>query len=126
MKNILSLFAITILTFLLLTFTSNARAVTIDFEALDVSSGWVTGSLLDDYLAGFGVTLTNLTPGTDPGPYSWIGAGPHGPPVLPGSTNVLGVTVFGHTTTLIQDMLIVGALGALLMSVAVYAFSRQE
>jgi ABC-2 type transport system permease protein len=43
-----------------------------------------------------------------------------------GSTNVLGVTVFGHTTTLIQDVLIVGALGALLMSIAVYAFSRQE
>jgi ABC-2 type transport system permease protein len=41
---------------------------------------------------------------------------------LPG----LGVTVFGHTMTVLEDVAVVGALGALLLGAAVLAFSRQE
>jgi ABC-2 type transport system permease protein len=41
---------------------------------------------------------------------------------LPG----LGVTVFGHTMTVVEDVAVVGALGALLLGAAVLAFSRQE
>jgi ABC-2 type transport system permease protein len=38
----------------------------------------------------------------------------------------LGVTVFGHTMTLVEDALVVGALGALFLGAAVWAFARQE
>jgi ABC-2 type transport system permease protein len=41
---------------------------------------------------------------------------------LPG----LGVTVFGHTMTVVEDVAVVGGLGALLLGGAVLAFSRQE
>ena len=32
--------------------------ITVDFDALDTSGGPVSGATLDDYLAGFGITLT--------------------------------------------------------------------
>ena len=38
----------------------------------------------------------------------------------------LGVTVFGHTMTVVEDVLVVGILGAVLLSAAVWAFRRQE
>src|SRR5487761_1761650 len=38
----------------------------------------------------------------------------------------LGVTVFGHTMTLLNEVLLVGALGAVLLGAAVLAFNRQE
>jgi ABC-2 type transport system permease protein len=41
---------------------------------------------------------------------------------LPG----LGVTVFGHTMTVIEDVVVVGGLGAILLGGAILAFSRQE
>jgi ABC-2 type transport system permease protein len=43
-----------------------------------------------------------------------------------GSLPGLGVTVFVHTMTVIEDVVVVGALGALLLGGAVLAFSRQE
>jgi ABC-2 type transport system permease protein len=38
----------------------------------------------------------------------------------------LGVTVLGHTMTAVQEVIVVGALAAVLLSAAVVAFSRQE
>jgi ABC-2 type transport system permease protein len=38
----------------------------------------------------------------------------------------LGVTVFGHTMTFAEELLMIGALGALLMAGAIWAFERQE
>ena len=38
----------------------------------------------------------------------------------------IGVTVFGHTMTVIEDMIIVAALGALLVMASVWSFSRQD
>lgn len=47
--------------------------------------------------------------------------------VMPAGGNlVLGVTVFGHTMTIIEDVLIVGVLGLVLMVAAVWSFSRQD
>ena len=43
-----------------------------------------------------------------------------------GSAVGLGVTVFGHTMTLLNEVLLVGALGAVLLGAAVVAFNRQE
>ncbi|HSG87354.1 MAG TPA: ABC transporter permease [Candidatus Limnocylindrales bacterium] len=38
----------------------------------------------------------------------------------------LGVTVFGHTMTVVEDVLVVAALGSVLLGAAVWAFRRQE
>ncbi len=38
----------------------------------------------------------------------------------------LGVTVFGHTMTFVQELAMVGTLGLVLMGVAIWAFGRQE
>jgi ABC-2 type transport system permease protein len=43
-----------------------------------------------------------------------------------GSEVGLGVIVFGHTMTLLNEVVLVGALGAVLLSAAVLAFNRQE
>jgi hypothetical protein len=43
-----------------------------------------------------------------------------------GSDAALGVTVLGHTMTVIEDVLVVGGLGAVLLGGAVVAFNRQE
>jgi ABC-2 type transport system permease protein len=43
-----------------------------------------------------------------------------------GPTPGLGVTVFGHTMSALENVLIVGTIGALLLASAVVAFSRQE
>jgi len=43
-----------------------------------------------------------------------------------GSNAALGVTVFGHTMTIVEEVLVVGGLGALLLGGAVVAFNRQE
>jgi ABC-2 type transport system permease protein len=37
----------------------------------------------------------------------------------------LGVTVFGHTMTFVQEVAVVGALGVVLMAAAIWAFRRQ-
>jgi ABC-2 type transport system permease protein len=42
------------------------------------------------------------------------------------ANNAIGVTVFGHTMTMLQDVLVVVILGAVLLSIATWSFSRQE
>jgi hypothetical protein len=44
-------------------------AVVVNFDSLPASGGPVAGSELSDYLAGFGVTLSHVTPGTQVGVY---------------------------------------------------------
>jgi ABC-2 type transport system permease protein len=41
-------------------------------------------------------------------------------------TAIIGVTVFGHTMTILEDVLIVAAFGAVFLSLAVWSFSRQN
>jgi ABC-2 type transport system permease protein len=43
-----------------------------------------------------------------------------------GSDVALGVTVLGHTMTILEEVALVGAMGALLLGASVVAFSRQE
>ena len=43
-----------------------------------------------------------------------------------GSLPGLGVTVLGHTMSLLEEVLVVSALGAILLGAAMVAFSRQE
>jgi ABC-2 type transport system permease protein len=43
-----------------------------------------------------------------------------------GTSTGLGVVVAGHTMTVIEEIALVGVLGAILLSAAVWAFSRQE
>jgi ABC-2 type transport system permease protein len=45
---------------------------------------------------------------------------------IPGASSAIGVTIFGHTMTVWQDVLVVIAFGAVLLSTAVVFFSRQE
>jgi len=40
--------------------------------------------------------------------------------------DIIGVTVFGHTMTILEDVLIVAIFGIVLFSVAAWSFSRQE
>lgn len=47
--------------------------------------------------------------------------------LLPSGQGVsLGVSVFGHPMSIVEDALVVGALGAVLMAAAIWAFNRQE
>lgn len=46
--------------------------------------------------------------------------------VFLGSVPELGVTVFGHTMSLLEEVLVVAGLGALLLGGAVLAFNRQQ
>ena len=46
------------------------------------------------------------------------------PPTARGST--LGVTIFDHTMSAGEDLLVMALLGGILMSAAIWAFSRQE
>jgi ABC-2 type transport system permease protein len=43
-----------------------------------------------------------------------------------GQPAALGVTLFGHTMTVAQDILLVVAIGVILLALAIWAFSRQE
>jgi len=43
---------------------------------------------------------------------------------LASSRPIIGVTVFGHTTTTIEDVALVGLLGAALMVAAIVSFNR--
>ncbi len=43
-----------------------------------------------------------------------------------GTARGLGVVVFGHTMTLVNEVLLVGALGVVLLTASVLAFNRQE
>ena len=45
---------------------------------------------------------------------------------IPGASSAIGITIFGHTMTVWQDVLVVLAFGVLLLTLAVVFFSRQE
>lgn len=45
---------------------------------------------------------------------------------MTGGTQPIGVTVFGHTMTVLDDALVVAALGIILLSLAVWSFNKQE
>ncbi len=38
----------------------------------------------------------------------------------------IGVTVFGHTMSILEDVVVVAALGVVLMLAAIWSFSKQE
>jgi ABC-2 type transport system permease protein len=46
--------------------------------------------------------------------------------VFLGSSAGLGVTIFGHTMSVMEEFVVVGGLGAVLFALAVVAFNRQE
>ena len=66
------LFICLVIAFLSLS-TPVAAVVVVDFDALDASSGPVSGAALDSYLAGFGITISNVV-------------GPAGPSVFDATT----------------------------------------
>ena len=45
---------------------------------------------------------------------------------MTGGTPPIGVTVFGHTMTILDDALVVAALGIILLVLAVWSFNKQE
>jgi ABC-2 type transport system permease protein len=45
---------------------------------------------------------------------------------MTGGNYAIGVTIFGHTMTILEDMLIVVIFGIVLLSIAVWSFSKQE
>ena len=45
---------------------AQATPVVVDFDALDASAGFVSGAALDGYLAGFGITLSNVVGSSGP------------------------------------------------------------
>jgi hypothetical protein len=49
----------------LLMFVQPATATLVDFDALDASASSITGLPLASYLAGFGISLSGVTPGTN-------------------------------------------------------------
>jgi ABC-2 type transport system permease protein len=46
--------------------------------------------------------------------------------VMLGATDGLGVTIFGHTMTVLEEVALIGVMSAVLLGAAVIAFSRQE
>ena len=45
--------------------TQAGADVTVNFDAVNTGGGMVAGSVRDNYLAGYGITLSHITPGTD-------------------------------------------------------------
>ncbi len=48
------------------------------------------------------------------------------PGMMGQNASPLGVTVFGHTMTVVQDMLVVVGIGIIFLALAIFSFSRQE
>jgi len=46
--------------------------------------------------------------------------------VIAGGSSPIGVTIFNHTMTIMDDMLIVVVLGTIMLSLAMWAFAKQE
>jgi ABC-2 type transport system permease protein len=42
------------------------------------------------------------------------------------AASVVGVTIFGHTMTVVEDVLVVAAIGIVLLILAIWSFSRQD
>lgn len=64
-KTWLCVTTIVILAILLFSSPQHASAVIVDFDALDASASSITGPALASYLAGFGISLSGVTPGTN-------------------------------------------------------------
>ena len=47
-------------------------------------------------------------------------------PTVGNSTSVIGVTIFGHTMTVLEDSFVIVTLGAILILAATWSFNRQE
>jgi ABC-2 type transport system permease protein len=62
--------------------------------------------------------INPVTYGVDAIRQIFLGSGPAGAG--------LGVTVLGHTMSLVEELALVGALGAGLVAAAIWAFTRQE
>ena len=62
--------------------------------------------------------INPVTYGVDAIRQIFLGSGPAGAG--------LGVTVFGHTMTLVEEVAVVATLGIILVAGAVWAFARQE
>lgn len=68
------------------TLEDRAVPTVVNFDALDASAGPVTGAALASYLAGFGISLSDVTPGTDVGAWddqNLYGGQPVDPPSPP-------------------------------------------
>ena len=67
-KDIGFLLVVTVLTisFLAIVPTVHADYITVDFEGIDASGGLVGGTILDNYLAGYGISISDVTPDTHP------------------------------------------------------------
>ena len=70
--------------------------------------------------------LNPVTHGVDAVRQVILSAAPAATPAKAPAKVGLGITVFGHTLTLVQDMAVVSVLGILLIVSAVWAFGRQE
>lgn len=71
--------------------------------------------------------LNPLTYGVDAIRQLFLGGDFVAPSGLMGDAEyTLGVTVLGHTMTILEDILIVGVIGVVLMSIAVWSFSKME
>lgn len=86
----------------LIAFSKDVSATTVDFDSLDASGGPVTGSVVTSYLAGYGLTASDLTPGSGLYVADTSGSG-WGHVAEPSSPNVLtlwGPTAYGNSFTL--------------------------
>jgi hypothetical protein len=82
---------------------ARAATVTLDFDSLPTAGGSLTGTAVTDYLAGFGITASNLTEGAVLGVVDLSNAGFVVPPSSPNVFTLSGPTPFGHTFTLNFD-----------------------
>lgn len=82
----------------LATQSASAALVNINFDSFNTSGGPVTGAPVANYLAGYGVTTSNLTPG------SWLsvdkGGGWLSVPSSPNAFTLQGPTPWGSSFTL--------------------------
>jgi hypothetical protein len=62
-KTWLCVTTIVMLSMLLVASPQYASAIVVDFDSLDATGGPITGSPVTDYLASYGITASNLTPG---------------------------------------------------------------
>ena len=71
--------------------------------------------------------INPLTYGVDAIRQIFLGDALAAAPVVPGREGIaLGVTLFDHTMSAGEDLLVMALLGVVLMSAAIWAFSRQE
>jgi len=70
--------------------------------------------------------INPLTYGVDAIRQVFLGVGSAAGDAVAGGSNVIGVTVFGHTMSVLDDAILMAALGALLMSAAIWAFNKVE